>query len=54
MLVKEQLDYYSRLMKLLFKACSFKASHRSPLDTKLDVVDYADIDPIDKPKESNC
>ena len=30
-------------MKLLFKACSFKAIHRSPLDTKLDVVDYADI-----------
>ncbi len=54
MLVKEQLDYYSRLMKLLFKACSFKVSHRSPLDTKLDVVEYPDIDEIDKPKESNC
>lgn len=54
MLVKEQLDYYSRLMKLLFKACSFKASHRSPLDNKLDVVEYPDIDEIDKPKESNC
>lgn len=54
LLVKEQLEYYSRLMKLLFKACSFKASHRSPLDTKLDVVEYPDIDEIDKPKEANC
>lgn len=54
LLVKEQLEDYSRLMKLLFKACSFKASHRAPLDSNLDVVDYADIDEIDKPKEANC
>jgi hypothetical protein len=54
LLVKEQLEYYSRLMKLLFKACSFKSSRRAALDSELDKVDYADIDEIDKPKESNC
>ena len=54
LLVKEQLEYYSRLMKLLFKACSFKSSRRAALDSELDKDDYADIDEIDKPKESNC
>jgi hypothetical protein len=54
LIVKEQLEYYSRLMKLLFKACSFKVSHRKALDSELDKVDYADIDEIDKPKEDNC
>lgn len=54
LMIKEQLEYYSRLMKLLFKACSFKASHRAALDSELDHVDYADIDEIDRPKESNC
>ena len=53
-LIKESLEYYARLIKLLFKACWFKASHRAPLDTKLDHVDYADIDEIDRPQESNC
>ena len=54
LLIKEQLEYYSRLMKALFKACSFKASHRAPLESKLDHVDYADIDEIERPQESNC
>ena len=54
LLIKEQLEYYSKLMKLLFKACSFKSSRRAALDSELDKVDYADIDEIDKPKESNC
>lgn len=54
LLIKEQLEYYSRLMKALFKACSFKASHRAPLETKLDHVDYPDIDEVDRPQESNC
>lgn len=54
LIVKEQLEYYSRLMKLLFKACSFKKSKRADLDSELDNVDYADIDEIEKPKESNC
>lgn len=54
MLVKEQLEYYSRLMKLLFKACSFKSSRRAALESELDHVDYSDIDEIDRPKESNC
>ena len=54
LIVKEQLEYYSRLMKLLFKACSFKSFKRANLDSELDNVDYADIDEIEKPKESNC
>ena len=52
--IKEQLEYYSRLIKLLLKACSFKASHRASLETELDHVDYADIDEIDRPLEANC
>lgn len=54
LLIKEQLEYYSRLMKLLFNLCSFKASHRAALDSELDFVNYADIDEIDKPQESKC
>ena len=53
-LLKEQLEYYHRLIKGMLEACWIKASHRSPLDSKLDVVNYADIDLIDKPKENNC
>lgn len=53
-LLKEQLEYYYRLIKGMLEACWIKASHRSPLDSKLDVVNYADIDLIDKPKENNC
>lgn len=53
-LIKEQLEYYSKLMRLLLKACSFKAKHRKPLDSELDKVDYADIDEIEKPLETKC
>ena len=53
-LIKEQLEYYSKLMKLLLKACAFKINHRKPLDSELDNVDYADIDEIEKPLETNC
>ena len=53
-LLKEQLEYYYRLIKGMLEACWIKASHRSSLDSKLDVVNYADIDLIDKPKENNC
>ena len=52
-LIKEQLEYYSRLMKLLLKACNLK-KHRRKLDSELDNVDYADIDEIDRPIETNC
>ena len=53
-IIKEQLEYYRKLMKLLWEACAFKASHRKNLDSELDHVDYADIDEIEKPLEDNC
>lgn len=53
-IIREQLEYYSKLMKLLWKACAFKASHRANLDSELDHVDYADIDEIEKPLEDKC
>jgi hypothetical protein len=54
MLALEQVEYYSKLMKLLLKACAFKASHRAALDSKLDEVDYADIDEVDEPTTTEC
>lgn len=55
LLLEEQIFYYTRLMKLLLKACSFKLNKRKPLDTQLDVVDYADIDePTDQPVNNEC
>lgn len=54
LLVKEQLEYYTRLIKGLLKACSFKTSKRASLEHELDKVDYADIDEIERPQESNC
>lgn len=53
-IIKEQLEYYRRLMKLLWEACALKASHRKNLESELDHVDYADIDEIEKPLEDNC
>lgn len=54
MLALEQIEYYARLMKGLLKACSFKLPSRKLLDSQLDVVDYADIDPIEQPKTEEC
>ncbi|MBR6515740.1 MAG: hypothetical protein IKT40_02675 [Bacilli bacterium] len=52
LLLEEQISYYTRLMKLLLKACSFK---RKLVDTELDVVDYADIDEVkDQPINNEC
>lgn len=50
----EQAEYYARLMSSLFKACSFKVSHRKALDTQLDNVDYADIDEMEQPTIKEC
>lgn len=54
MLVMEQIEYYTRLMKGLLKACKIKFPSRKALDSQLDNVDYADIDEIDKPITSEC
>ena len=54
MLVMEQIEYYTRLMKGLLKACKIKLPSRKLLDSQLDNVDYADIDEIDKPITSEC
>lgn len=50
----EQAQYYARLMSALFKACSFKVSHRKALDSQLDNVDYADIDEVEQPIIKDC
>ena len=54
LLIKEQLEYYRRLINALLKACSFSRSGRKPLQSELDNVDYADIDEIERPLEANC
>lgn len=54
LLVLEQTEYYIRLISGLLKACSFKAKHRKLLDSQLDVVDYADIDDIERPITNEC
>lgn len=54
MLVMEKLEYYTRIMTALLKACTFRMPKRKLLDTQLDYVDYADIDEIDQPKTSDC
>jgi hypothetical protein len=53
-LIKEQLEYYRRLINALLKACSFSGSGRKPLQSELDNVDYADIDEIERSLEANC
>lgn len=57
MLTLEQLTFYKELLEKLIKACSFKFplfGHRANLDSQIDVVQYADIDPIDTPKTDEC
>lgn len=55
LLISEQLEYFARLMKLLFKACSFGRRHRANLDSKLDEVEGADIDEVEEqPLQSEC
>jgi hypothetical protein len=47
LLLMEQLEYYARLMAQMIKACSFRLPSNPNLASTLDVVDYADIDPIE-------
>lgn len=53
----EQISVYTELIKNIIKACTFGFplfGHRTNLDSQLDVVQYADIKPIDKPQTSTC
>lgn len=56
LLVLEQIEYYTRLINQLIKACTFKIQRRDLLDTELDSVYYADINQAtDEPiVENNC
>ena len=57
MITLEQTTVYKELLMKLIQACSFNFpmfGKRANLDTELDVVQYADIDPIDEPKTDNC
>lgn len=57
MLALEQLTYYRELLRKLIECLKFKFplfGKRSPLDTQLDVVQYADIDEIETPKIDEC
>ena len=54
MLALEQIEYYTRILRGLLKACAFKFPKRKLLDSQLDNVDYADIDPIELPKSNEC
>ena len=54
LLLKEQVVYYTKLMTMLIKACSFKFKSRL-VDVQLDNVDYADIDPpTEQPINNEC
>ncbi len=46
LLLKEQIEYYTRLMNALLKACRFSRRKSKNIDTELDNVDYADIDEV--------
>ena len=50
----EKYKNYAALMILLLKACWFEPKHRKNLDSQLDNVDYADIDPIEQPATQEC
>lgn len=57
MLTLEQITIYKELIMKLIKACSFSFpmfGKRANLDSNIDIVQYADIDPVEKPKTDNC
>ena len=57
LLMEEQFRFYAELIKRLLQECKINFplfGHRKLLDSQLDVVDYADIDEVEKPKDSNC
>lgn len=55
MLTLEQLTVYKELILKIIEACTFSFSFPNKyLDTELDVVQYADIDNVDKPLDNEC
>lgn len=53
-LLLEQIEFYTRLMSQMLKACSFKLPKNPNLASTLDYVDYADIDENDKVVTNEC
>lgn len=56
-LLEEQLRFYTELIKRLLEECKISFplfGRRKLLDSQLDVINYADIDEVEKPKDSNC
>lgn len=54
LLVKEQAEYYTKLIKMLVENCTFNFN-RNYLDSNLDEVYYADIDEnMQQPQSTNC
>jgi NTP pyrophosphatase (non-canonical NTP hydrolase) len=54
LLLLEQIEYYSRLMSQMIKACMFKLPNNPNLASTLDYVDYADIDPNSEAPAKEC
>lgn len=57
MLILEQITAYRELIFKLIDACSFSFplfGHRANLNSSLDVVTYADIDPVEQPQTEEC
>lgn len=57
LLLEEQFRFYAELLKRLLQECKINFplfGHRKLLDSQLDIVDFADIDEVEKPKDSNC
>ena len=54
LLLLEQLEYYTRLMAQMIKACAFRLPKNPNLASTLDYVDYADIDPNESTLAKEC
>lgn len=54
LLALEQIEYYVRLLRQMLENCAFALPSNPNLASTLDVVDYADIDPNDKPITNEC
>jgi hypothetical protein len=50
----EQAMVYRELLRQMIKACGFGKGKKAELETQIDSVDYADIDPIEQPKTDEC
>ena len=53
-LLLEQIEFYTKLMSSMLKACSFRLPKNPNLASTIDNVDYADIDENDKLVTNEC